>query len=114
MSLKMRFNGYKILLIGGGGAIGVELKEILIQQGATLVCTTRPGSSNNGSQNIEIVPFKELGTNCPKVDLIINAAGNYSVDWSTRLLKESVDSNIGISVTIAQYVIKHNIQFLNL
>ena len=110
----MPLNGRKILLIGGSGAIGVALANILSKQGASLITTQRPTADNSGLQKIEITPFLELSRNCPKVDLIINAAGNYSVDWSINSLKKSVDSNIGISVTIAEYILKNHVPVITL
>jgi nucleoside-diphosphate-sugar epimerase len=110
----MSLKGYRILLIGGGGAIGVELTKVLLKQGASLVEARRPYPDSFSSQNIEIVPFMELSANCPKIDLIINAAGYYSVDWSSSSLKKSVDSNIGISLTIAQYILKNRVPVVTL
>ena len=110
----MELKGFRILLVGGGGAIGRELSKILTHEGADWFTTYRQGSKPSSSGQLELIPYQKFSQPSPPVDLIINAAGNYSLEWTSSELMKNLDSNIGVSLTIAQFVLEQKVPVVTL
>jgi nucleoside-diphosphate-sugar epimerase len=110
----MGLEGFRILLVGGGGAIGRELSKILTHEGADWFTTYRQGSRPTTSGHLELIPYQKFSQLTAPIDLIINAAGNYSLSWTASDLMKNLDSNIGVSLTIAQFVLEHKVPVITL
>lgn len=110
----MELKGFRVLLVGGRGAIGRELSKILTHEGAEWFTTYRQGSRPSNSGHLELIPYQKFRQLSAPVDLIINAAGNYSLEWTSSDLMKNLDSNIGVSLTIAQYVLEQKVPVITL
>ncbi len=110
----MKLEGSRVLLVGGSGAIGRELSKILTHEGVDWITTYRQGSKPSSSGNLELIPYQKFSQLTTPVDLVINAAGNYSLGWAPTDLMKNLESNVGVSLTIAQLVLDQKIPVITL
>jgi nucleoside-diphosphate-sugar epimerase len=100
----------KILVVGSSGFLGSRIVVGLLRDGHDVISTCRiprPGF-------VSVSAWDNLDISSMGIDLIINAAGKYGKVESQDEIKDTLDSNVGIAVSIANSIMHVNIGALNL
>ena len=99
-----------ILITGSRGVIGSQVSNYFQNRGYKVIGTRRLNQHPlTGKNEIEIKPWEPIDFEGGSIDCIVHIAGYYSNSLEANEIQNTFNSNVGLAVSLAQYVSKFKI-----
>ena len=99
-----------ILITGSRGVIGSEVSKYFQNKGYKIIGTRRSNQQPLiGKIEIEIKPWEQIDFEGGNIDCIVHIAGYYSNSLEANEIQNTLDSNVGLAVSLSHYISKFRI-----